>query len=266
MTRVTTPTHGLTFNTGSHRYKLDGQFVPGVTTILGVLDKPAIPKWAASQVAEYIADNPDAVQHLRDMGRGPMVQALKEIPWQKRDTAGARGNVLHDYAEQLLNGDEIDVAEEHVGVMESALRFMDDWQIKPLLVEFPCASREHQWAGTGDLVAEYRRPDTGEEGTAIFDWKSGKAIYPEFAWQLNAYAHAEFHGLNGDEAPIPTCGAAFGVQIRSDDYDVAPLAFGADIYDEFLTIRRTYDVAKKGRGDWKRPGSGHVGVLIQRSA
>ena len=64
-------TTGLKFYEASHRYKLDGQWVPGVTTILGVLDKPAIPKWAASQVAEYVADNPDAVEHLRDMGRGP---------------------------------------------------------------------------------------------------------------------------------------------------------------------------------------------------
>jgi hypothetical protein len=143
---------------------------------------------------------------------------------------------------------------------------MEHWRITPLLVEFPCASREHHWAGTGDLIAEYTRPDTGESGVAIFDWKSGKAIYPEFAWQLNAYAHAEFYGLDGDEQPLPECGAAFGVQIRADDYDVAPLAFGPHIYDEFLTIRRAYDVAKRGRGDWKRPGSGHVGLTIQRSA
>ena len=126
---------GLKFNAATHRYWLDGKPVPGVTTILGVLDKPAIPKWAAGQVAEYVADNPDGVETLRGMGRGPMVQALKGIPWQKRDDAGVRGNVLHDYAEQILNGQEVEVDEEHVPVMESALAFMDHWHIKPLLVE-----------------------------------------------------------------------------------------------------------------------------------
>ena len=254
---------GLKFYEASHRYKLDGEWVPGVTTILGVLDKPAIPKWAASQVAEYVADNPDGVETLRAMGRGPMVQALKGLPWARRDAAGTRGNVLHDYAEALLKGEEVEVAEEHVGVMESALAFMEDWHIKPLIIEFPCASREHRWAGTGDLIAEYRRPDTGREGVAIFDWKSGKAIYPEFAWQLSAYGHAEFHGLDGDEKPLPTCEDAFGVQIRPDGYDAVPLAFGRDIYEEFLSIRRTYEVATKGRGDYRRPGSGHVGLSIQ---
>ncbi len=254
---------GLKFSPAAHRYWLDGKPIPGVTTIIGVLDKPAIPKWAAGQVAEYVADHPDGVETLRQMGRGPMIQALKGLPWQKRDDAGTRGNILHDYAERLLHGHDVEVDDEHIPVMENALRFMEDWQIKPLLIEAPVGSREHWWAGTLDLIAEYVHPVTGEPGTAVMDWKSGKALYPEYAWQLAAYGHAEFTGLGGDEAPIPECGAAFGVQIRADDYDVAPFAFGPDIYQEFLAIRRTFDIAKKGRGDWKRPGSGHVGIFIQ---
>ena len=258
-----TPTRGLTFAPKRHVYHLDGKHVPGVTTILGVLDKPAIPKWAAGQVAEYVADNPDGVETLRQMGRGPMVQALKNLPWQKRDDAGVRGNILHDYAEALLNGEEVEVDDEHVPVMENALAFMDEWRIEPILVEAAVASREHWWAGTLDLIAKYRHPRTGHEGVAIMDWKSGKALYAEFAWQLNAYAHAEFAGLNGDEKPVPTCDAAFGVQIRPDGFDVAPFEFGPHIYDEFLTIRKTYDIAKRGRGDWRVPGSGYVGLFVQ---
>jgi len=254
---------GLKFYPGSHRYKLDGEWVPGVTTILGVLDKPAIPKWAAAQVAEYVADNPDAIEHLRHMGRGPMVQALKGIPWEKRDQAAGRGTTLHDYAERLLRGEEIEVDDESVPVIESALAFMADWQIEPLLIEAPVASRTDQWAGTLDLLAKYVRPDTGHAGTGVFDWKSGKGIYPEFAWQLAAYGHAEFSGTDGNEAPLPVADAAFGVQIRADGYDVAPLAYGPDIYDEFVQIRRTFAVVKAGRGDWKRPGTGHVGMFIQ---
>lgn len=254
---------GLVFHEKTHRYRLDGAWVPGVTTILGVLNKEAIPKWAAGQVAEYVADNPDGVETLRAMGRGPMVQALKGIPWQKRDDAGARGNVLHDYAEQLLKGAEVEVADEHIPVMENALAFMEDWRIEPLLIEAACASREHKWAGTLDLIAGYTHPVTGHRGVCIADWKSGKALYPEYAWQLNAYAHAEFHGTGGDEKPLPACDAAFGVQIRADGYDVAPFTFGPHIYDEFLTIRKTYDIAKRGRGDWRTPGSGYVGLFVQ---
>lgn len=254
--------HGLTFAPSSHRYTLDGKLVPGVTTILGVLDKPAIPKWAAKTVAQYVAEHPDAVETLRTLGPDGMTKALAEIPWKKRDDEAARGTTLHDIAEGLLNGDEVDVDDELVPVVESALTFMDEWEIDPLLVEQAVGSREHRYAGKFDMIANYRRPD-GLRGVGIFDWKSGKALYPEFAWQMNAYAFAEFYGLGGDEHELPVCDAAFGVQVRADGYDVAPMAFGPAIFAEFVAIRQVFDVVKRGRGDWKVPGSGHVGVLIQ---
>lgn len=262
--KPTAPRRGLTFNPSNHTYRLDGKWVPSVTGILGCLDKPAIPKWAASTVAEYVADQPDAVETLRSLGRNAMVNALKEIPWQKRDTAGARGTDIHDALEHLLQDEDVDVDDEFVPVVEHALQFLDDWQIVPLLTEVAVASREHQWAGKVDMIAEYTRPDSGHAGIAVFDWKSGKALYPEYAWQLNAYGHAEFYGVDGAEIPLPECDAAFGVHIRADGYDVAPFAYGPEIYAEFLTIRRTYDAVRTGRGNWKVPGSGHVGVLIQK--
>lgn len=262
--RRPTSQRGLTFNPHNHQYRLDGEWVPGVTTIIGVLNKEAIPKWAAERVASYVAENPDGVETLRSLGVKGMVSALKEIPWKQRDDAADRGVTIHDYADVILRGEEADVVEELVPVVENAIEFMDDWQIEPLLVEVAIGHRRDKWAGTADLFAKYRRPDTGHHGIGVFDWKSGKALYPEFAWQFSAYGHGEFHGLRGDEHPLPECDASFGVHIRADGYDVAPFKYGPDIYDEFLQIRRAYDIAKRGRGNWKVPGSGHLGVLIQK--
>ena len=42
MTTIQRNAHGLKFFEASHRYKLDGAWVPGVTTILGVLNKPGL--------------------------------------------------------------------------------------------------------------------------------------------------------------------------------------------------------------------------------
>jgi hypothetical protein len=257
------PTNGLRFSPGAHRYTLDGKHVPGVTTILGCLDKPAIPKWAAKMVATYVAENPDAVETLRTLGENGMVKALAEIPWKKRDDAATRGTTIHDIAERLLLDEEVDVPDELVPVAENLLRFFEDWRIEPVLLEAAVGSREHWYAGTLDLIARYRRPDTGHTGVAILDYKSGKAIYPEASMQLVAYANAEFHGLEGDERPIPECDAAFGIHARSDGYDVHELNFGPKVFDEWLRIRATHDVVKRMRGDWKQPGSGYVGVAIQ---
>jgi hypothetical protein len=251
----------LVFYDKSHRYKLDGQWVPGVTTILGVLNKPALPKWAATSVAEYVADNRAAVEHLYAAGRGPMVAALKEMPWQLARNAADRGTRLHDVAEQIARGEEVDVAEELVPVIENALRFMDDWDIDPALIEAPVGSRQHRYAGKLDLIAGYTHPVTGHRGVGIFDWKSGKRIYSEACFQLNAYGHADGYGENLE--PLPPLDAAFGVHIRADGYDVNPLPYSHEVFEEFLTIRRTFDIAKRAEGDWKVPGSGYVGAAVQ---
>jgi hypothetical protein len=255
--------NGLVFYDKTHRYKLDGEWVPGVTTILNVLDKPAISKWAARVVAEYVADNRATVEGLYAAGRGPMVAMLKETPWQQMRTAGERGTSFHDFAERISNGEEVDVPEPMVPLVENALRFMDDWRIEPVLVEAAVGSREHRYAGKLDLAATYRNPVTHEEGVGIFDWKSGKRIYAGAAFQMNAYGHAEFHGQRGDEHPLPAITAAFGVHIREDDYDVHELPYGPTVFEEFLTIRKVYDINKRAEGNWREAGSGYVGAAIR---
>lgn len=253
------PAIGLSFAPGSHAYRLDGKPVPSVTTILGVLNKPALPNWAAKSVAEYVADHQDAVEHLYEMGRGSMVDALKGVPWKKRDDAATRGTDFHKLAERIAQGEEVDVPEALVPLVEHALDFMETWRIEPVLTEAACASREHWWAGTLDLVADSRHGPR-----AVYDWKSGRAIYSSAAYQLNAYAKAETYGLGGDEHPMADLGieAAYGVHIREDGWDVLPLKFGPDVYAEFLNIRAVYDANKRAEGDWRQKGTGYVGLPI----
>jgi hypothetical protein len=251
--------NGLKFYEASHRYKLDGAWVPGVTTILGVLDKPALPKWAAGLVAEYIADNPEGVDALRPLGRDLMVNTLKGIPWQRRDDAAARGTAFHILASRILHGEAVDVPQAQVPLVENALRFMEEYEIEPLLNEAPVASREHRYAGTVDIVADSRL------GRAVFDWKSGKRIYPRFALQLAAYGHAEFAVVDGEEVPVPEAEAAYGVHIREDGYDVVPLTYGPEVFREFLVVRAAYDINKRVEGDWREPGSGYAALPLEAS-
>lgn len=254
---------GLIFYPSSHKYKLDGQWVPGVTTLLnGAIPKPALPKWSAKSVAEYVADNREAIEHLYAAGRAPMVASLKEIPWQQRDEAANRGTEVHDYAERIVNGEEVDVPEPLVGHVESAIAFLEEWAIEPVLVEAVVGSREHQYAGKLDLVADHNRGPR-----AIFDYKTSKSgIYGETAFQLVGYGMAEFHGEHGDEHPMAELGIeeSYGVHLRADGYDVYPLRYGQDTYDEFLTLIEASRINKRCAGDWKVPGSGYVGLAIQR--
>jgi hypothetical protein len=60
-----------------------------------------------------------------------------------------------------------------------------------LAVELTVFSARFKYAGTLDLWA------LGRDGMQyIFDWKSGRAVYPEYAVQLAAYANAEYAIVN----------------------------------------------------------------------
>lgn len=223
-----------------HSYRIDGQRVPGVTTLIGAgLPKPALQYWAARTVAEYVADaSPESLDALRDLGRGPMVAALKGVPWQARDTAALRGNEVHRLAQQLVHGEQVDVPEEYAGHVDSAVAFMDDWQVKPVLAEATVGSRLHSYCGTLDLVADVRTTSGWQR--AIIDYKATRSgIFPEIALQLAAYRWADVYvDDDGAEHPMAEleidCGLA--VWVRADGYDVYPVVCDMKVYHAFRHV------------------------------
>ncbi len=246
MSRAKAPTKGLKFYPSNHRYRLDGQWVQGVTTLIKQgLPNDGLKFWAARYVAEYVADNKDQVGRLYGMGRAPMVAALKETPFQYRDEAAVKGTDVHRLAERIVGGEEVDVPEHLVPYVESCIAFLEDHDIQPTLVEAVVGSREHWYAGKLDLIAN----------DAIWDYKTGSSgIWPETAFQLSGYAFAEFHGEHGDEHPMPAVNAAYGVHLRPDGYDLYPLEFGRHVFEEFLDIAKVARIAKRAKGDRNTPG------------
>lgn len=189
----------LKFNAKAHRYWYQGKPIPGVTTLLGKgLPKPAIPYWAAKTVAEFVVDNPEQVDQIRSLGRGPAVAALKAIPWQARDEAAVRGTDVHTLAEHVVHGQEVDVPDHLLPYVEGYARWVDAFQVEPILTERQVANPTLWYAGTLDGVVTI----AGE--TWLLDWKTSKGVYGSTSLQLAAYAGAEFYvNTLGDEVPLP---------------------------------------------------------------
>jgi hypothetical protein len=117
---VTAEARGLRFDPASHRDRRPGKWVDGVTTLIkGGVPAPALMYWSARTVAEYVAENREQVDRLYEMGRWPMVSALKEVPWEARDVAQVRGTDVHMFAEQIVDGVEVDVPENLLTHVES---------------------------------------------------------------------------------------------------------------------------------------------------
>lgn len=222
-----------------HWYKVDGTKYDGVTTLIkDGLPKPALMYWSARSVAEYVADNLDQVAAMGPMGRQSIVAALKEVPWTARDTAAAKGTEVHALAEQLVHGDEIEVPEHLAGFVESCVKFLDEWKVRPLAVEAPVAHRRWRYAGTVDLFAEITGPNGTER--AVLDYKTAASgVWPETALQLAAYRHAEAYlDADGQEQTVADLNltASYAVWLRADGYDVIPLDTSNEVFRAFTHV------------------------------
>jgi len=145
-------------------YKVGGKRVPGVTTILGVLAKPALIKWANNL-------------GLQGIDSSKYVDALARI-----------GTLAHYLVECEWKGEEPDLSTftpEEVDRAENALLKFWAWrekhEVEPILVEEPLVSETCFYGGTIDC---YARVD-GE--LTLIDLKTSKGIFDEHVHQLAAY-------------------------------------------------------------------------------
>jgi len=181
------------------RYKnKDGILVPGVTTVLSVLNKPALVKWANNLGLQGIDSTKyrDAMADIGTLAHYVIMCHLKN-----------QTPVLDDYSPE-----QIDKAEN------CSLSFYE-WEknhpLEPVLIEEPLVSEEFQFGGTVDCCAKCN----GD--LLLVDFKTGKGIYSEMFYQLAAYRQLLVeHGHDVGSARILRIGRSedegFEEQVRTN--------------------------------------------------
>ena len=173
-----------------YRYNAMGEpeFYPSVTTLLKQVmpTPPALLDW--------------------------MIANGKEGGAEKRDTAAAYGTFMHSQFESLLITRQYDFdavpvtlaaymerenipeslyAQWLVKIRKDVLafaQFIKDYNVKPLAIEIALVHPGHNYAGCIDLVCFITDPKTGEQYSAIVDFKSGrKGFFEEHELQLHLY-------------------------------------------------------------------------------
>ena len=173
-----------------YQHPASGELVPSVTNIIGVLDKPALPRWAAKLVAEQAAAMKRSLVNLDD---AEIVDMLKAAPWRKSGRAANRGTDVHLYLEQALNGDVPDPLEGEAAAYrqtaDDLLEYLTGQGI--YLVQSEVTVFGDGYAGTFD--AHLRMPtseNTWEDW--LVDFKTGASgPYDEVGLQLAALAHGK---------------------------------------------------------------------------
>lgn len=201
---MTSPALAKSTPSGNRMYvhPVTGESVPSVTTILNVLDKPALPRWAALEVATYAIENKTAWEGLppRDA-----LTLLKGAPWSKSKNAADAGTNAHAYCEAILRGeaptepvDAGDFAPLHGDALKNVRELLAHVKPTPIAIEATAWNSKFGYAGTFDGLHLIDGQIT------LVDLKTSKAVYPEMALQLAAYKYAtHIVTPDGTEFPMP---------------------------------------------------------------
>jgi hypothetical protein len=245
VSRFTAPIRRVDTAKGHHYKDATGARVPGVTTIQDKgLPKPALINWAGDATAEY------AIDHWDELGELPPAARLKKLKgarYEQKDAAARRGTEVHTAAEALLAGKSVKVPEEIAGHVESYARFLDEFKVEPVHVEFSVVSYRWGYAGTGDLCAYLDLPDKGRVLT-LDDLKTSRSgIFGDAALQLAGYRYADKWIVDGEEIDPVEVDFCFGIHVRSDGYDLIPVEVGEQQHKAFLYAMKVGEFADGSR-------------------
>lgn len=166
--------------------------VPSVTNILNIINKPALPRWAAKIVAEQAA----ALRHsLPQLDPEEIVDMLKGAPWRSSTRSADRGTSIHEWLEAAITRThQPDLYGEAVAYQPAAQTWMDDVGQHLDVIHTEQTMFHERYAGTADLIVQHDGHRT------VIDFKTSKAIYDETALQLAALAACTINP-DGDEEP-----------------------------------------------------------------
>lgn len=210
-----------------HSYKLDGRRAEGVTTIMkNGVPKPSLLYWAPRKAAEWAVENWDWLTELlkRPGNTAPaVIDLIKEAPWNERDEAGNRGTEVHRLAEELAAGNEVEVPDELVGMVDAYLKFREEWEPFEEQTELVVGHRKHRIMGTLDLLCRLRGLEEGRP-RCLIDIKTNRSgPFGDTALQLAGYGFADFYlDENGLEVPMPKVDKFLVLWLFPDGYELYP--------------------------------------------
>lgn len=220
--------HEMTaFETHPREYIVGGVKMRRVSSVLSVINKPALVGWAKNVTAdafERALRDEDVRGGLRDLvasegEAGPLYDAWVErlVAWGRRaadvhrDNTAQRGTDLHAAIEHAILGPG-----EPGGIGLQADNFLSDRGMGIVATEYVVWDHNRCIAGTVDAVA---RDDDG--ALYVVDWKTGKGVYPEMALQVAAYA-----GMLAQMVDEVVAGA-YVVRLSEDSYEAHAVALPA---------------------------------------
>lgn len=232
----------------NHGYLLDGQKIISVTKVLSLgLPKPALINWAASEAAQAAWELNGRGEQL---GYSDFIAHVAKAHDRKRNTAAVKGTAVHGYGQKLAHGERVEgIPDEVAKKVDQYVRFLNEWQVVPVITESAICILSLPCGGTLDLV--FTSP-LFPGRVFLADIKTSKAIYGETALQLEGYSRADFYiDGGGGEVPMSELGITDHVVIHleEDGYHVLEMEHGDDVWKVFQHAAGVARVMDGPRGE-----------------
>lgn len=180
---------GFVFDAKAHLYTFDGKPLTGVTSVLGVINKPALIQWAANEAINHVKANGNRIElgdgeagFIRyDIAEGTLEEA-RTAHRKKKEAAGDVGTAFHFWVEQYANGTKLPIPEGAEKMAEHFLNWVETHKVKFLANELRLYSLNYWLAGTMDFLVEV------DGKKYVGDLKTSSGIYGrEYFAQCAAY-------------------------------------------------------------------------------
>lgn len=189
----------LDYDDSKHTYWVNEDIVYGVTSIIGVIDKPALKQWAANKAADYIQERILPGEKYDEVWLVDVFKNARSAFRSYTSTAADFGTLVHSWLEEYLKAGIakkplplLPENKEMRGAIEGLLDWTRENNVKFISSERKIYSRKYKYAGTLDAEALINGKLT------IIDFKTSSGIYPEMFMQTAAYLRAreEESGVN----------------------------------------------------------------------
>ena len=164
-------------------YEIDFTEYPSVTTVLDIIEKPALKQWAVNMCVKYIEDNNFKM---------PLSELLNfaKTEWKhaSQEACDIGSRVHHLIEKRIIKHEKIDTKDELPEVKNaySAFCLWEDANIGSWLeTEKTIHDPDNCYAGTLDAVAEML-----DGNIWIVDFKTSKGFYDGYDMQISAYMKA----------------------------------------------------------------------------
>lgn len=220
----------LIFNEAKHLYTVGGYKVDGTTSVLGVINKPALMPWGIKMAVLYIEEQLKPGVAYDEIQITTMLSEAKMAHRRKSKEAADIGSLVHNWCKEWIAGNapELPVHEEAKRAVGKFLAWVKEKNVKFLESERMLYSKRWGYAGTVDFIAEI------DGKVYVGDFKTSTGIWDEYWFQVAAYQQAyteEFPDKKIDGTMIVRIGkehADIEIEERTpEDYKGNVLAFNA---------------------------------------